>query len=563
LTSAYFYDKIKLLKDSIAQKLSSVLPIPLKYDRPFNGTPLSDLKLVAPSEVSKLLSSMQSKSSPCDFIPTRLLKECITVFSHIIARLANLSFSEGYFPSQFKSAQITPTLKKQGLDPNDPKNLRPISNLSTISKVLERLFLARLASHTTPLLNPLQSAYRSQHSTETALLKVIGDMYTAADSKSATVLVALDLSAAFDTIDHSVLIQRLNNTFGISGPALSWIKSYLSCRSCFVKIGNSFSPSTSLVDGVPQGSVLGPLLFSLFITPLAEVIKQYGLSYHQYADDTQLYVSVNKSNGSNISPKFSQCTSAIHEWLLHNSLTLNPEKTEAIVCGTRPTVNSVRNSVSINVAESIINPSSHVKTLGITIDSQLNFNEHVSNTCRSCYHHIRALRHLRSSLTRENANMIASAIVGSRLDYCNSLYYGMSDININKLQRVQNSLARVVVGLRRSEHITPVLADLHWLPIRARITFKIAKMVFKVRSTGRPTYLASMLQQYQPTRHLRSSGRNTLVVPSTTTSYGDRSFNHSAAVTWNSLPESVRNVDTLPTFHSRLKTFLYQQSFIL
>ena len=165
---------------------------------------------------------MPSKSSPLDYLPTTLLKSCSDVFAPIVCTLANLSFSEGRFPTSFKLAQILPLLKKPGTDTDVPANYRPISNLNSLSKILEKLFSSRLKNHVklSPNLNPFQSAYRQYHSTETALLKILNDVYTSVDGKKITILVSLDLSAAFDTLEHSTLLQRLENTFGVSGQTL-------------------------------------------------------------------------------------------------------------------------------------------------------------------------------------------------------------------------------------------------------------------------------------------------------------------------------------------------------
>ena len=165
--------------------------------------------------------------------------------------------------------------KKPGLPKSDLANFRPISNLNTIGKILERLALSRFFPHISksPSFSPLQSAYRKFHSTETALLKLTNDIMESIDSGKITILTALDMSAAFDTLDHITLLHRLQHTFGLSGNAISWIRSYLTDRSSFVKIDSSSSPSTTILIGVPQGSVLGPLLFVLFISPIANVIN--------------------------------------------------------------------------------------------------------------------------------------------------------------------------------------------------------------------------------------------------------------------------------------------------
>ena len=233
------------------------------------GEKFCDMTPVTEFEVCRLISSMPNKTSPLDLMPVNILKSLADFLSPYIARMANLSFSTGTFPNKFKTAKITPILKKQGLDINNPANYRPISNLLTISKLLERLYLSRLKPHlvSTGRRDPCQSAYRSSCSTETALLKVTSDLCGSMDNGQVSMLVTLDISAAFDTIDSSILLDRMKLYFGVDGKALSWIKSYLDQRSQYVKLNGVASPVCRLQAGVPQGSVLGPELFSSFIAP--------------------------------------------------------------------------------------------------------------------------------------------------------------------------------------------------------------------------------------------------------------------------------------------------------
>ena len=240
---------------------------------------LADLDSVTESEVFRLLSKLPTKSSPLDYIPATLLKSCSSVFAPLIAHLTNLSFSEGCFPSRFKLAEIRPLLKKIGLNESDPSNYRPISNLNTIGKIMERLCLAKLMPHiaASQHFSPMQSAYRKLHSTETALLKIMDDLYRIVDRKKSAVLISLDLSAAFDTIDHAILTKRLEQRFGISGVALKWLENYLSGRSQYVKIGDEKSALLQCEYGVPQGSVLGPLLFTTYVSPISDVITSFGI----------------------------------------------------------------------------------------------------------------------------------------------------------------------------------------------------------------------------------------------------------------------------------------------
>ena len=204
---------------------------------------------------------------------------------------ANLSLSQGTFPSTFKFAVVSPLLKKLGLDANNPANFRPISNLNNISKIIERLFLARLQPHITasPNFNQPQSAYRQHHSTETALLVTLNSIFRSSDEGKPSTLISLDLSAAFDMIDHRILLFRLYTSFGITGPVLNFIESYLTGRSQCVRAGQSSSRHTSCNLGVPQGSVLGPIIFSIYTSPIGSIASSFNISLQQYADDTQLF----------------------------------------------------------------------------------------------------------------------------------------------------------------------------------------------------------------------------------------------------------------------------------
>ena len=485
--------------------------------------------------------------------------------AHIITRLANLSFSQSTFPQKFKIAQVTPLLKKRGLDPTDPASYRPISNLNTISKILERLVLARIVPHvsTLPSFDAVQSAYRKCHSTETALLKITDDIFNGFNDHRSTILVALDQSAAFDCIDHSTMIRRLSHTFGVTGKALEWLQSYLESRSTFVRWKQSSSDVTPLTSGVPQGSALGPLLFSLYIAPLSDVIRSFGVDHHQYADDAQIYITARKSDFSTKVNQLESCITSVHSWLQQNGLQLNPTKSEVIQFTACHGQDRVDDLASFQVSGTAIELSSTIKSLGVIFDSKLSFDKHVSNVSKACYCHIRALRHVRESLPDDVARTVACSIVGSRLDYCNSLLAGMTKMNIAKLQRVQNTLARTVIRLGKYDHITPAMKDLHWLPIEQRITYKLCTLAYKIKTTNQPTYLRELLVDYEPTRTLRSSAKHLLCQSKTKLVISSRGFRHSAAAAWNCLPDNFRDTNniTFDIFKRKLKTHLFSLAF--
>ena len=246
------------------------------------------------ADVHKLILDTGKKSCPLDPMPTPLMLECLDILLPVITSLINLSLESGQFPNVWKEAIGYPLLKKVNLDTSFT-NLRLISNLSYISKLTEKAVFHQLNNHLSlhELYPKLQSAYRKNHSTETALLKVTNDILVNMNSQRVSLLVLLDLSAAFDTIDHSILLNRLKYNVGVNGTALSWFASYLTNRKQRIHLNSSISEEFVLKYGVPQGSCLGPLLFIIYASEMFSIIENHLTDSHGYADDTQLYCSLN------------------------------------------------------------------------------------------------------------------------------------------------------------------------------------------------------------------------------------------------------------------------------
>ena len=373
----------------------------------------------------------------------------------------------------------------------------------------------------------------------------------------ATLLVALDLSAAFDTIIHSTLLSRLHKSFGISGLALSWLQSYLSNRSQSVCIGQFSSDTAPLTTGVPQGSVLGPILFSTYISPIAQIVANHSLLHQQYADDTQLFVAIDSRDPQQNISLLQNCLTDLRQWLSHNGLCFNPSKSDAVIFGTHQRLNCIPAIHSINVAGTPVQLSNSVTTLGVTLDSHLSFQNHINSICKSCYFHIKALRHIRSSLPRDVCSNLAAAIVQSRLDYANSILYKAPRTYLNRLQRVQNCLAKTVSYTSPSLDSSHLLRALHWLPVHKRIDFKIAVLAFRILSTQQPAYLHDLIHYYNPPRQLRSSDQILLRQPLTRTAFGTRAFSSAAPKIWNAIPLDIRQLSTVNTFKAHLKTFYF------
>ena len=447
-----------------------------------------------------------------------------------------------------------------------------MSGVSFISKVIERIVAIQLNKHIVKndLENAYQSAYRTGHSTETALLKLKNDIQINLAENKATAVILLDLSAAFDTIDQLSLVNRLATWFGVRATALRWFSSYLFGRSQSVKIEESVSKSTDLECGVPQGSVLGPILFSLYTAPLSELIGGFTTVKHLlYADDTQIYLSITPNDASNSIKEVQKCLSSVQLWMSANKLKLNPDKTEFIVFGNKKQHAELASFFPTDILGNNLVPAVTVKNLGVKFDSCLNMSKQVSEVIKGCYYHIRDLRRIRRHLTKSVAITLSNALVGSKIDYCNSLFYGVTAQQMQRLQRIQNTLCRIVTRTHRFSSITGPLSSLHWLPVRYRIQFKINLLTYKVYKTDYPVYLKDCVQPYSSAYNTRRSepAQHMLNVPyydykqHKSFTHLSNSFFYSAPRLWNSLPDTCRCAPSLSAFRSRLKAYLWTKAF--
>ena len=390
------------------------------------------------------------------------------------------------------------------------------------------------------------------------------DILQSLDQNEVAVLVLLDLSAAFDTIDHDTLLHRLEHQFGIGDKSLSWMRSYLTDRYQTLCIDGNMSKPVRLCFSVPQGSVLGPKFYTMYTKPLGLICKKYGLRHHFYADDSQVYTSfkpIDDLSKTETLRRVEMCLKEILIWMHTNMLKLNSDKTEMIVFASYKNELSSQ-EITINIGSSEIKPSLVVRNLGAMLDSKMDMEQQINSVCRSCYCQVRQIGHIRKFLTSDATKKLVNSLVTSRMDYCNVLLYGVTMTTLKKLQTVQNTAARLISKTSRHDHISPVLKDLHWLPVQQRIQFKILTLTFKALHNLAPVYIKILLQVYKPGRNLRSQNTSIrLVIPKTRTmTYGDRCFASAAPKLWNELPSKIRDCETLESFKRSLKTHLFTQA---
>ena len=552
----FFKQKITTIMDNLTGAKRQEMSVDLQDNCPFT---LHDFGEVSEKNVSTIVKSLSSASCELDPLPTTLTKKCIDILLPSLTTLVNASLSSGLMPCLFKKAIVSPLLKKAGTSQEELANYRPISHLNFFGKVIEKAAMVQITEYLTEhsLNTPTQSAYRRHHSVETALARVHNDILLSLDNRQEALLVLLDYSSAFDTIDHTILLDRLAKRYGFGGSVLKWVSSYISSRSHVVNINNHVSQAVYDDCGVPQGSVIGPLLFTLYSAPLYDIITAHGLSSMIYADDTQVYLTFPATDREIAISRINNCLQDITSWSIKNKLLVNAAKTELIHFTSRYAP-SPPAPLAVTVDGVNIAAVNKVRNLGVIMDKHLSMSDHITKTCQSAIAAIRKIGQIRQYLNRATIEILVQSLVMSHIDNCNVLLYSLPNKELKRLQRIQNTAARLIVGARSRDPISPILHSLHWLPVEKRVIFKILLMCYKVEHTISPLYLIELIHRHTSARTLRSSSQQLLTVPLTNTqTYGNRPFAKSAPTLWNTLPLEIRKIPSINSFKQSLKTFLF------
>ena len=540
--------------NKILQIRNKIQPSTLENDhrQRFNGVVLDFLAPTTVDELRLIIKDMGIKTSCQDPLPGSILKDIMDDLLPYICDLVNKSLTTGSVDG-VKDCVIIPLMKKAGLDPELLKNYRPVTNEVFVSKLTEKVVTIRLFDHMTinSLHSKYQHGYKKFHGTETLLLKVVDDVLIGFESNSATIVLLIDLSAAFDTVDISKLLDILENDIGIKGIALTWFKSFLIGRSQCVKIESSLSDTLPVLFGVPQGSVLGPILFNIYASSLSHVIKNFGFNTCGYADDNNAYNSFALTFQYNIiTEQLPKLLNHINDWMNSFFLKMNPDKTEIIMFLPQQLSDAHTINGCIFSDGTCIRFAHFVKSLGALLDRYLNMDVHVNYVVSHCFKLLGDIGKIRKMLSDKHTELLVHSVISSRLDYCNSLLYGISKTQISKLQKVQNAAARLVSMRRKCESVSDVLQKLHWLPVEARIIFKLLTLIYKSVHNIAPDCIMDLI-------NIKNVDRKLLVYKHYMSSHARKSFSYIAPKLWNNLPENIRFSSTLVTFKKHTKYMLF------
>ena len=382
---------------------------------------------------------------------------------------------------------------------------------------------------------------------------VVNDVLWGFDENRCTIMLFLDLSAAFDTIDIEKLLTVLSEELGITGLALQWFKSFLTGRTQKVRIGQAFSECLEVLFGTVQGSVLGPKLFNIYVRSQPKVFERCSFKTTSFADDAngsksfaiQFQYNILKNN-------VATCMNEITAWMNANFLKINSDKTE-IVLFCPPSLSSQVIIKGTFIDGQCIRFSNEVKNVGVWLDKHLNLDKHINKIVSHCHKLMKDVGRIRSVLTNKHTEMLVHAVTSSRLDYCNSIFINMSKNNVYKLQKVQNAAARLVAKKRKRDSVQAVIRQLHWLPVESRIVFKILLLVHKV-IRGKSS---KNLKVTYKGHNCRENDEMQLEVKYARTKYGKRTFDYAGPRLWNALPPPVRKEDDIEQFKKQVKTMLF------
>ena len=512
-----------------------------------------EIKYITPYEIRKIIDKLDtSKATGLDGIGPKILKHCGDVITPSLASIINKSIQHGMFPDKLKLAKVLPILKSGNKD--DPNNYRPISILPTVSKIFERHIATQMQIffEKTNIIHKTQSGFRKHHSCHTALLRLINAWLEDVDSGKLIGTIFLDLRKAFDLVDHEILIHKLK-MYHFSSNSVELFKSYLANRTQIVKVGNMQSEELKVTSGVPQGSILGPLLFILYINDLA--FMNPSLNIDLYADDSTVYESGFQI--ANIENKLQDNINYIIEWCMLNNMALHPLKSKCMLIGSTHMLKR-KGNLNLYIKDIKLESVYTQKLLGVHIDNTLNWHTQIDHVCKTLNKKIALLKRIIYFLTPEMKTLFYNAYILPVFDYC-CLVWGIgSHTYINKIASLQKRIARVILNKPNRSSSSGLFKDLSWLSFFDRCKYNSAVLTFKVLNDMTPSYIKDMVSfSENNVYNLRSITNKDLVLRSShRTNYMKSSFVFYSRNVWNSIPLEIRNATNIKSFKEKIKQYL-------
>lgn len=547
----------KFIDEKITEMYNNTIPCIHKFS--FNA--------VSELDVIKTVKSISCNSSGVDGINIFVLKLLINRISAVLTHIINISFEHNTFPDRWKKAIIKPIPKI--LIPLKASDFRPISLLTTLSKIIELLAFRQMVHYCNEhcLLDPNQSAYKKFHSTITALLKVTDDILEGIEDFEVSIMIFLDFSKAFDTINHRLLLEKLK-ILGFDGPSCNWIKSYLSNRYQRVKHGDKFSEWKLIKNGVPQGSILGPLLFIILTSDMRKCFR-YG-NYHEYADDTTEYKNTTVENINDSIQDINHDMQRVAEYCKNNILTLNEGKCEFMIVGSRSAIRKVKDVIldPILINGKPIKRVSHAKSLGLTYDEILSWNKQVNKNVGCAISKFKEFSNCKRMLNFEAKKTLCESMVLSQFNYADVVIMNMNKVSQYKIQKIQNLCIRFIFNCKKNKvtSISDLRKKLGWFSMSERRAIHGLTFMFKISKGMAPNYLTDLITFTNEIHQVNTRSRNRNVIwinKEVKINSRRNAFIFSMSNLYNKLPEDIITSPSVAIFKSKIKKYTSENKLIL
>lgn len=503
--------------------------------------------------VLKFLQNLKNSSPGFDNLSISFIKICCPLILPFIVNIFNTILLDSKFPTSWKHAQVTPIPKNRS--PQQLSDLRPISILSGLSKLFEKIMADQLAEYLekNSILPGVQSGFRPGYSSTGVLLGVTDDILRSLDDSKCVALFLLDFSRAFDTVKHDILLAVLGSC-GVRENALRLFESYLAGRSQSVKLGGKTSRPRNILDGVPQGSILGPLLFLVYTSQFITFIQYCRVL--MYADDFQLYYDFTIDDLDDAALKMNEDLNRLADIAARHALKLNAKKSSALVFGSNKNKQIIKDRYKPTINNDGIQFVDNARDLGLIIDDSLRFREHVVSVVRRAYGALRLLYPHRSCLPVHTKRVLCESLVLSQFTYCSPVYsFCLDKETLDRIQRVQNSCIRFIYRIKKYDHVSHKLGELGWLPMRISFKFFSLCAFHNIILKRSPPYLFNRLVYRTDVHNINIRRRNILSCPRHRTSTFKRSFSYNICKLYNGVPDHLKLLNQ-NMFKKKVKTYL-------
>lgn len=545
--NVYFVQSIKEITDSISNSTNNEYVLDLVDSHP----PFNKFKEVSMMNLRTTVLSLKNTVGVNDNLSTRVIKDAFDVVGNRFLDVVNLSLSIGTFPERWKTSYIVPVPKIQ--NSNQCTNFRPINTVPVYEKILEVVVKNQLMEYCdeNSVIVGNQSGFRKNHSCESVLLNITDEWYRAMDENYIILAVFLDFKRAFETINRDLLIKKLEK-IGMGGTVLKWFQSYLHNRQQKVKYKKCMSQSIQNNFGVPQGTVLGPILFILYVNDIIKCVKNCKISL--FADDTMIYII-----GKDIENMFNVMNTElqnIFKWLCCNDLCINVDKSKYMLIGSNDKIATIDSKLCIKINSNKIERVNEIKYLGVILDQNLKFNSHADYVMKKMSQKTNFLYRVGSCLSMPTRILLYKSLIAPHIDFCTSLLLNVCKGKVQNLQKIQNKAMRNILKCNKFTPITMMNEVLGFMNVQQRIVFKSLDVIYKIKKKMLPNYLSNQIKFNCDIHKYETRNAGDFSIDTARKSKTQSSLYFKGLKYFNALPREIKNCNYYNDFRNRLKLYV-------